>query len=99
MPRPSPSRRPAFTIVELLVVVAIIGALLGILLPAVSSARGKAKLTASQANLRQLGVAHANSASTWNGRQFTLAVVSMSSFGPNPDPTSEVTAAGEESGP
>ena len=84
MRRTSCPCRPAFTIVELLVVVAIIGVLIGILLPAVSNARNQAKLTASQSNLRQLGVAHANYASNWSGRQFTLAVDNMSSYGDNP---------------
>lgn len=50
-------RRPAFTLVELLVVVAIIALLIAMLLPALSAARGAVKLSACGSNLRQLGAA------------------------------------------
>jgi prepilin-type N-terminal cleavage/methylation domain-containing protein/prepilin-type processing-associated H-X9-DG protein len=47
--------RRAFTLVELLVVVAVIALLIGLLLPALSSARQSAQATACGSNLRQLG--------------------------------------------
>jgi len=50
-------RRRAFTLIELLIVVALIGLLMAILLPSLGAARNSARRTACASNLRQIGVA------------------------------------------
>jgi prepilin-type N-terminal cleavage/methylation domain-containing protein len=50
-------RKHAFTLVELLVVISIIGVLIGILLPVLASTRKSVQKTTCAGNLRQVGIA------------------------------------------
>lgn len=61
-------KRPAFTLVETLVVVSVVALLLGVLLPTLSGAIGAARSAACASNLRQLQLANLMHAKDRDGR-------------------------------
>lgn len=65
---PFPPHRPAFTLVELLVVVGILAALVGLLLPTVGRARDSARSAVCLSNLRQLHASLTSFAAAHGGR-------------------------------
>jgi prepilin-type N-terminal cleavage/methylation domain-containing protein len=61
------SRHPGFTLVELLIVIAIIGVLMGLLLPAIQAARERTRQTQCTNNQKNLGVAMQSYVTTGKG--------------------------------
>ena len=65
--RPCSPTRHAFTLIELLVVISIIALLIGILLPALGSAREASRTAKCLSNMRQMSIATVNYAYTFDG--------------------------------
>jgi prepilin-type N-terminal cleavage/methylation domain-containing protein/prepilin-type processing-associated H-X9-DG protein len=72
--QPARGRTRAFTLIELLVVIAIISLLIGILLPALGSARASAQRVVCQSNMRQLELAHQLYLDDYDGRFIDAAL-------------------------
>ena len=75
------SKNYAFTLIELLTVIAIIGILAAILIPAVGSVRQKASQAKSSSNMRQIALAY-NNFSTSGGRTRVIGVGTYSTTSP-----------------
>jgi prepilin-type N-terminal cleavage/methylation domain-containing protein len=95
----------AFTLVELLVVLAIIALLIALLLPGLSQAKRTGKLAIAHANLKQLGVATGSYAVdyqgaifsfSWRGGETYLMADDSGQLVPTEMPTEDVLAAARQ---
>jgi len=75
------SRKHGFTLVELMVVMAVVGMLMAMLLPALMKSRGMADMTRCASNLRQLGIAFDTYVSNQPDTGFPPATVNSARYG------------------
>lgn len=73
-----------FTLVELLICMAVIALLVGLLVPALAGARDAARAVACQSNLRQIGAGWALYAGAYSDRAMPLAYWSVQDIGTGP---------------
>ena len=78
--------RRGFTLVEVLVVVAIVALLVGVLLPGLAGARESARSAACLSNVRQLALGWAMYADAHDGRAMPMASFQASDVAVNEDP-------------
>ncbi len=77
-------RQAGFTLIELLVTISIIGLLVGVLVPALSSARNQGRGAMCLSNLRQIGSAFTMYAQDFEDRAMPLAYWSFEDVGAGP---------------
>jgi len=85
------SRRRAFTLIELLTVIAIIAVLSAIVIPAIGQAKANARASVGSSNLRQIGVAVKLYTTENNGRLPYVTIKKDDWNEQHPDPEDQVS--------
>src|SRR5439155_5999369 len=86
--------KPAFTLVELLVVIGIIALLVSILLPVLGKVQRSSRTLRCLSNLRQMGMAQSNYTSQWKGWAVPDQMGAVANDGPWPQNNSFRKALG-----